>query len=219
MGLELNINVETMTPVQKKLLLIIPPVLIIGLAVYLFMMPDYETMGKLGEELDNQTKVIDSLKKDTAKMGKIKSENTIISAKLAELKRKLPEEKEISGLLKQISELSIKEGMTIQSWKPKVRVVHPSNEVYEIPLVVQLSGYYHNAGMLFSKIAGLDRLVNVSNIGIEGSKVKDSKTLSLVNVEFIAATYSMIPEKEKKILKEKAKKEKEEKEKKDKEKK
>ncbi|TAN45120.1 MAG: hypothetical protein EPN22_03755 [Nitrospirae bacterium] len=214
MGLELNL--DTMPQSQKKILMILPPVLIIGLAIYLFIMPDMEAAGKLGEELDNQTKVIDTLKKDTAKLARIKSDNAAISAKLIELKKKLPEEKEISGLLKQISELSIKEGLTILAWKPKVRVVHPSNEVYEIPLVVQLSGYYHSAGMLFSKVAGLERLVNVSNIAIDGSKTKDARSLSTVNVEFMASTYSMIPEKEKKALKEKAKKEKEEKEKKEK---
>lgn len=214
MGLELNL--DTMPAAQKKILMILPPVLIIGLAIYLFIMPDMEAAGKLGEELDNQTKIIDTLKKDTAKLARVKADNAIISAKLNQLKLKLPEEKEISGLLKQISELSMKEGLTILSWKPKVRAVHPSNEVYEIPLVVQLSGNYHNAGMLFSKIAGLERLVNVSNIAVEGSKTKDSRSLSLVNVEFMAATYSMIPEKEKKALKEKAKKEKEEKEKKEK---
>lgn len=215
----MNLDVENLPQNQKKLLLILPPVLIIALFVYLFIMPDWEEHGTLTKEFDNQTKHLEELKKDTAKLPGLKAENEQIRAKLLDLQQKLPEEREVSGLLKQVSDLTIESGLKIGLWRPKEKNLHSSNEVYEIPVDVDMRGSYHNAGQLFSSISGLQRIVNIRNVSFRPAGVKGTKDSAILGVSLTAVTYSMVPEKEIRERKEKERKEKEKKEKEEKEKK
>ncbi len=91
-------------------------------------------------------------------------------------------------------------------WKPKDKVVHSSKEIYEIPVDVEMRGDYHRFGQFFSNITGLNRIVNIANISIKGQKVQ--RGLEILQVNFNAMTYSMIPETELKELGQKEKKKK-----------
>lgn len=215
--LNINFDVDGLPPLQKKLLIILPPLLIIGLFVYLLIMPALGEMDKLKEQLEKQNKDIAELKRNAASLPALKRENERLKSVLTELQMQLPEEKEVSGLLKQVSELGIKSGLQIASWKPAARTIHSSKEVYEIPVEVEMRGTYHLFGQFFSNITKLNRIVNLSNIVMRAAVQKTPKDQipGLLNVNFTGLTYSLIPEKEKRELerieKEKAAKEKEKK--------
>lgn len=210
MDLKLNINLAALPPLHKKLLLFVPPVVIIALAVYFLIMPSMDEMTKLREEVDKQNKEIAELKTKTAGLGAVKTENDRLKARLMELQQKLPEEKEVSGLLKQVSELGIQSGMEIVLWRPRARTVHPSKDVYEIPVDVQMKGSYHNLGRFLAHIAGLGRTILVGNVGLspEG-KTKSVKGVAPLKISFNATTYSIISELEKKAMEAKEAQEKE----------
>ena len=201
MDLKLNINFDALPPLHKKLLLFAPPVVIIALAVYLFIMPGMDELTKLRDEADKQNKEIAELKTKTAGLGAVKAENDRLKARLMELQQKLPEEKEVSGLLKQVSELGIQSGMEIVLWRPRARTVHPSKDVYEIPVDVQMKGSYHNLGRFLAHIAGLGRTILVGNIGLspEG-KTGAVKGVAPLKISFNATTYSIISELEKQAM-------------------
>jgi type IV pilus assembly protein PilO len=198
MALKLGFDVETLPPARKKLLLVLPPLIIIILFAVLFIMPAFEERGRLSAEVEKQNNEIQTAQKNAAKLSTLIAENEKLKSKLFDLQMQLPEEREVSGLLKQVSELGIKSGLQIVSWKPKDKIVHPSKEVYEIPVEVEMQGYYHRFGQFFSNITKLNRVVNISNINI---KTGDHKQKSAVlNVSFTAMTYSMIPDKEKQAM-------------------
>lgn len=214
MDLKLNINFDTLPPLQKKLLLIVPPVIIIALAVYLFIMPAMDELSKLRDEAEKQVKEINELKTKTAGLGNIKTENDRLKERLLELQRKLPDEKEVSGLLRQVSELGIQSGMEIISWRPRAKTLHPSKDVYEIPVDVQMKGAYHNLGRFLAHIAGLGRAVMIGNISMTPSgKAGAAKGVAPLQIGFNAVTYSLISETEKKAMEDKAAKEAKDKEK------
>ena len=208
MALKLGFDVENLPPAKKKLLLVLPPLIIVVLFVVFFIMPAFEERGRLSAEVDKQNKDIETAQKSAAKLSTLLSENERLKGKLFELQMQLPEEKEVSGLLKQVSELGIKSGLQIVSWKPKDKAVHSSKEVYEIPVEVEMRGNYHRFGQFFSNITKLSRIVNISNINIKTAEQK--KGAAGLNVSFTAMTYSLLSDKEKKEL-EKAAKEKEKK--------
>jgi type IV pilus assembly protein PilO len=110
------------------------------------------------------------------------------------LKQQLPDEKEVSTLLKQVSDLCIRSGLKVILWKPQQRKPHSSGIVYEIPVSVELSGSYHNLGYFFSSLTKLNRIVNISNIKLGDPKADQGS--AMLRISFTATTFSAIPEEE-----------------------
>lgn len=194
--MKLGIDTANLSPLKKNLLLALPPVIIIALFTFLFIMPALEERKALNEEIGKQKTEIASLERNSSRLPALKAENKRLEDRLSELQLQLPEEKEVSGLLKQVSELGIKSGLQVVSWRPGTRGVHPSKEVYEIPVEVVMRGTYHKFGQFFSNITTLNRIVNIFNISMRPGSFG-------LDVSFTSTTYSQIPEKEKKELQKK----------------
>lgn len=203
MALKLGFDIETLPPAKKKLLLVLPPLIIVVLFAVLLIMPAFEERKRLSEEVEKQKNEIQAAQKGAEKLSTLMAENERLKNKLFELQMQLPEEREVSGLLRQISELGIKSGLQIVSWKPRDKIVHPSKEVYEIPVEVEMRGNYHRFGQFFSNITKLSRVVNISNINMKTGDQKQKA--AALNVSFTAMTYSFIPEKERKEMERAAK--------------
>jgi type IV pilus assembly protein PilO len=107
--------------------------------------------------------------------------------------------------LRQVSQLAFKSGLDTILWRPSGKTVHPSNEVYEIPVSVEMRGTYHRFGQFFSNITKLERIVNLDKISVKGTGKVSRKGASTLTVSFTAVTYSTIPEAEKKALQKAAK--------------
>lgn len=200
-------KLEALPPLQKNLLLVVTPILIIALFGYFLVMPALDEKKTLEEEISKQMGDIAMLQKQAASLPALRAGNKRLVDKLAELQMQLPEENEVSGLLKRVSELGTKSGLQVASWKPGARSVHSSNEVYIIPVDVEMRGSYHQFGQFFSNVTALNRIVNISNITMRpGDQKQFPRGTTGLNVSFNAITYSLIPEKEKKELQSKAKK-------------
>ncbi|NTU43006.1 MAG: type 4a pilus biogenesis protein PilO [Nitrospirales bacterium] len=195
--MKLKIDPATLTPLQKWLLAALPSVLIVALGVVFLILPAMQELGRLSDEVAAQEKEIAVAKKRTEKLSVIRAENERLQKRLQDLQAQLPEEKEVSGLLRQVSELGIKSGLQVIAWKPAARRVHASKEVYEIPVDVEMRGLYHSFGEFAGNVTKLSRIVNVLNITMKAAEVKGKAMLS---VGFNALTYSIIPEKERKQL-------------------
>lgn len=182
-------------PVWAKAIIAILPGLIIALLiVFLLIIPKQDEIKALDKKIDTQINKIAEAESKAAKLAVLKQENQILKARLEELKQQLPEEKEISDLLKQVSDNGIASGLEIQSWKPGQRTSHASGIVYEIPVSVNVSGTYHNFGYFLGSLTRLDRIVNIKNMSL-GSPTKD-KGAVVLKVQFTAATFTAIPEEE-----------------------
>jgi type IV pilus assembly protein PilO len=199
-------NLENLTPTQKKLLLILPAILVFVLGMMLFLLPLWEKQSKLSAQVDTQLNDIKRSQATAEQLPKLMQENEALKRKLSDLERRLPEEKEVSGLLKLVSEKAIQSGLTVVLWRPTGKSVHSSKDVYEIPMTMEMRGTYHKLGQFFSTINTLDRIVNVNNVTLKHSG-KTLKKGAPLTISLTALTYSSIPPDEKKAL-EKAEKEK-----------
>ncbi|HKN18808.1 MAG TPA: type 4a pilus biogenesis protein PilO [Dissulfurispiraceae bacterium] len=200
-------KIEALPPVKKNMLLVIPPILIFALMFYFLIMPALEERGTLNEELLKQTEQIGVLQKNSSKLAELQAENKLLSDKLTVLQMQLPEEREVSGLLKQVSDLGVKSGLQVVSWRPGIKSIHPSNDVYEIPVNVEMRGAYHEFGQFFANITAVKRIVNISNITMRtGDSKRFPRGMTGLNVSFTLTTYSLIPEKEREELRKKGQK-------------
>jgi type IV pilus assembly protein PilO len=199
--LKININLKNLPLYAKVLLSVAPAVIVIAVVVFLLILPKNKEIKDFEVKISAQENEIAKNQAKAAKLQELTLENERLRKRLDELKLQLPEEKEVSTLLKQVSDLCIRSGLKIALWKPEQKKTHPSGIVYEIPVKVELSGSYHNLGNFFSSLTKFNRIVNISNIKL--SNPKPEKGSAVLSVSFIATTFSAVPEEE--IGKEKGK--------------
>ncbi len=181
------------------------PLVIILLFFFLFYKPKNEEIKRLESQIQKQEKEIANAERKLAKLPELKARYDVLVMELDDLKRQLPEEKEVSGLLKQVSDLGIKSGLTIKLWKPANKRIHPSGILYVIPVKVEMSGSYHNLGRFFSSLTKLSRIVNINNIKLDRPKISGKEAILRISLNTV--TFSAIPEKElKRMAKNKKKK-------------
>jgi len=194
MAFKINISLKNVPRAVKIILSIIPAIIITLIVVFLLILPKHKEIKVLDQKISAQENEIAKNQAKAAKLPELTLENEKLRMRLNELKLQLPEEKEVSTLLKQVSELCIQAGLKIALWKPEQRKTHPSGIVYEIPVKVELAGNYHSLGYFFSSLTKLNRIVNISDIKI--SDPKPEKENALVKISFTATTFSIVPEEE-----------------------
>lgn len=192
--LKLNINIKNQPFFVKAILAVLPAVIISVIAIVVLIVPQKKEIDKLKAEIIKQENEIARDQAKAAKLTVLMLENEKLKKRLSELKLQLPEEKEVSGLLKQVSDLGINSGLKIAFWRPAQKKDHPSGIIYEIPVAVEMAGSYHSLGMFFSNLTTLHRIVNISDIRIADPKPQRNE--AVVKITFKATTFSAVPESE-----------------------
>lgn len=200
MALELGFDPAKLTAalrnppkVVKIVVNIVPAVIIIALCVVLVVLPKNKKIKALKEEIVKQEESISKKQAMVAKLKELKEETARIKEELIHLEESLPEEDEISSLLKQVTELTYEAGLEINSWKPDTRKrSHPSGIIYEKRASITLSGSYHRLGKFFSSLTQLKRIVNIENISLGSPKLVRNEVI--LGVGFTAVTFVAIPE-------------------------
>lgn len=192
MALKLDINFKAL-PLYGKILISCIPALIIVIAGYLiFISPARKEIKAIEVKIAAQENEIAKNQAKAEKLPELTLENEKLRKRLNDLKQQLPEEKEISSLLQQVSDLCIRSGLKVALWRPEQKKTHPSGIVYEIPVKVELLGSYHSLGYFFSSLTKLTRIVNISDIRL--SDPKPEKVSADVRISFNATTFSAVEE-------------------------
>jgi type IV pilus assembly protein PilO len=194
MDLKMNLDMKSISATAKYAAVSAVLVIAAIVAFVSLIMPKQKEIERLKTEITKQENEIARDQAKAAKLSILMAENEKLKRRLEELKIQLPEEREVSGLLKQVSDLGLKSGMKTLLWKPEQKRDHPSGIVYETPVSVELHGGYHNLGVLFSSLTKLNRIVNVNDIKLGSAKY--DRGSALLKVTFKATTFSAVPESE-----------------------
>jgi type IV pilus assembly protein PilO len=188
----LKLDMKNLPPYAKGIITVVPAI-IVALGVFIFLiMPKQKEMQALDRKIDDQNNQIAASQAKGARLNVLIKENEELLKRLDELKKQLPEENEISNLLKQVSDICKDSGLDMKSWRPGQRVKHPSGIVYEIPVSVSVAGTYHDFGKFLSNLTKLNRIVNVKNIQIGNPHMVQGS--DMLDISFTASTFSAIPE-------------------------
>ncbi len=184
------IDIKNLPPTIKILLIFIAPILITPIFYLVIYSPKSETLARIERDILklNEDININSIK--ATRLDELKKKNLMLQARLRELKEQLPEEKEASSLLKEVSDLSASSGLDILYWKPGERKSNPSGLYEEIPVKVEVTGGYHDLGIFFSYISKLKRIVNISDIKMGNIKVE--RRVPLIQTSFTATTFASV---------------------------
>ena len=111
-----------------------------------------------------------------------------LEVRLDQLRAVLPEEKDVSDLLRRLQTLATESNLQIKGFKPAAIVTKQTHA--EWPITLELDGTYHNLGLFFDRVSKFPRIINVSGVTI---KSKDKPQAgSTITAACIATTYVLI---------------------------
>jgi type IV pilus assembly protein PilO len=169
-------DIKNMPP-KRKAMLIIVVFILLGFAYYsVYLQQALADKGKLEENLATlkqqiaqKQMVIEEMKRFEKDIANLKKDLDIATAKL-------PEQKEIPGLLISVSEAGGYGGEEFILFEPMAPVW---KEFYaELPVKITVNGGYHDTAQFFERVAKLPRIVNISNIAMEKAKNESKSSLT-----------------------------------------
>jgi type IV pilus assembly protein PilO len=147
---------------------------------------DYE---KMSAELEKARKTVDNL-------ANLEAEFKKLHEKWLAAQSMLPQEKEVAELLRNVTRAGNQAGVDFLLFEPQKPV--QKEFISENPVKVKVQGQYHELGIFLSKVANLDRIVNVSNIHVKsigdaGKAKKDqAETYNTIEAELTLTAYTIL---------------------------
>lgn len=180
-------------PRLHKALVILGTVLVLAAGFYFLKYQDQaDRIGKLNREVENQKKRVAEVKRAVAEVEKLKADLAKSESDFSEVLSRLPDQKEIPGLLESVSLLGNQVGLESVLFQPQPE---QAREFYSIiPVKLELSGTFQNVGTFLDSVSKLNRILKVENMNLTRQK-GDSR----LKVECLMVTYRFIekPEAEK----------------------
>ena len=140
-----------------------------------------------GQRAAKQADLLQS-KAVAASLARFKQEAQVLRAKLETAKERLPSEKEIPGLYRQVSDLAFQAGLSVSLFQPKEPI---TKDIYqEVPISVSAEATYHQLGAFFERLSRLPRIVNLTDLKLAGI----SRPTGTLRADIVLATYVFRPE-------------------------
>jgi type IV pilus assembly protein PilO len=164
--------------VQKSIIVIILLV-IIGYVYFFtsflpfFFQPRKAKIESLSTEYEKINAELEKARRTVGNLAKLEMEYQRLHKKWIAAQSLLPQEKEVAQLLRKVTRAGNQAGITFTLFEPLEPV--PKEFITENPVNIQIEGEYHQLGVFLSKIANIDRIINVSNLHIEPMKDSEKK--------------------------------------------
>jgi len=123
-------------------------------------------------------------------LAQFKHEKEILERRLAQALTELPNEANIDELIRSLSEIGTKSGLTINSIDPQAE--QRQSFYASIPIVMAVTGNYHEIAVFLDSLSKLARIVNVTNIKMAGARFTNEKLV--VSSTYVATTFRFVPE-------------------------
>jgi type IV pilus assembly protein PilO len=123
-------------------------------------------------------------------LAQFKHEKEILERRLQQALTELPNEANIDELIRSLAEVGNKSGLTINDIQPQPEVIQ--SFYASIPIVMAVTGNYHEIAVFLDALSKLARIVNVTNIKMSGAKQSGDKLV--VSANYVATTFRFVPE-------------------------
>lgn len=172
---------------SQRVLLVVATMFFLGVSFYFVKYHrNAEHLANLHYRITQQQVRLVSLKQAAAQIGAFKKRKADAEMQLRELLTLLPNEKEIPGLLDNISQVGAQVGLENVLFQPQPERKH---EFYAaIPVRLALLGSFNELGLFFDKISRLNRILKVESLQISRKKNPASLQVSCKIV-----TYRFLP--------------------------
>lgn len=165
---DLDLSASGNWPIGVKVVCyILIAVLMLGLGWKFYILEKRELLKREVVKEANLKKVYQDKAFQVSRLDALRKQMADVEERFAELTKQLPTEKEVPGLLDDITNLGRESGLSIGliALAPEVK-----KEFYiELPIDIRVGGSYHQMGAFVSGIAALDRIVTLHDYSISPS--------------------------------------------------
>lgn len=150
---------------QKIVAGVIALVIVSGLGYFMISpkLTERETLRQRNEALQAE---VQKARADEANLRPFRQQAEVLRRRLEAAKGRLPSEKEIPALYRQVSDLALQSGLLVALFAPKAP--EDRDSVAEIPITVTAEGTYHQFGAFFSRLGRIPRIVNLGDFRMAG---------------------------------------------------
>lgn len=161
-NLPIQEKVSELTQAQK-VLIFVGTLVILGAAFYFLLYKGQtERIGKLKITVAEQEKRLATLKQAAANVPALEKDLAVAEEEFSRLLAFLPDQKEIPGLLENVSKLGAEVGLENILFQPQPEQQYEFFAV--IPVRLDLRGTYHELGVFFDKVSKLNRILKVESL-------------------------------------------------------
>lgn len=173
---------------QKTAFGVIVLALLVAGGYYLLLSPVMTEVSGLRAQRITKQAELQQNQAVAASLARFKQEAQALRARLETAKERLPSEKEIPALYRQVSDLAFQSGLSVSLFQPKDPVM---KDIYqEVPITVSAESGYHQLGSFFDRLARLPRIVNLTDLKLTGI----SRPTGTLKADLVLATYVFRPE-------------------------
>jgi type IV pilus assembly protein PilO len=147
---------------------------------------DYE---KISADLEKARKTVGNLEK-------LEEEYNRLHEKWVAAQSLLPQEEEVAELLRKVTRSGNQAGVDFLLFEPQE--VLKGEFIVENPVKVKIRGEYHQLGIFLSKVANLDRIINISVLHVQPMKKGNKKDKNrairhfTIEAEMIMTAYTLL---------------------------
>jgi type IV pilus assembly protein PilO len=182
-------EIVTQAPRPQKIIMgvILLAILVAG-GYFLLLSPKMIEVNDLrGQRAAKQAELLQS-RAVAASLARFKQEAQALRTKLEAAKERLPSEKEIPGLYRQVSDLAFQSGLSVSLFQPKDPA---TKDIYqEVPISINAEAAYHQLGSFFDRLSRLPRILNLTDLKLAGI----TRATGTVRADLILTTYVFRPE-------------------------
>jgi type IV pilus assembly protein PilO len=153
---------------QKAIAGVVGLVIVAGLGYVLLISPRLTERSSLRQQSETLRTEVAKARADEANLRPFRLQAEALRRRLQLAKERLPSEKEMPRLYRQITELAFQSGLHVALFAPKAP--EERDDVAEVPIAMTSEGSYHQLGSFFSRMSRLERIVDLGDfrfIGIE----------------------------------------------------
>ncbi len=187
----LDINDVGRWPLPFRLaVILIVFLLVVGLGLYWTIWQDkMVVLERAQQEHQDLRDAFESKQRKAANYDRYREQLDQIEQSFGTMLRQLPGQTEIPSLIVDISQTGLAAGLQENLFQPQAEI--PRDFYAEKPIMIRLSGGYHEIANFVSGIAALPRIVTLHDITITRENPNDFDTLSM---EVTAKTYRYLEE-------------------------
>ncbi len=180
-------------PRLQKVLILIGVNLVIALVSYqFFISPQIDEIEKLKDRLNQLEIKLVEARRIAQDIPRYRREKQELEKKLKEALERLPDKKEIPGLIESISESGRMAGLKILLFKPLPE--KPKGFYAEVPVSMEVRGTFESLFDFCYRISRLSRIVNITGVSV-GLAKGGTPLAPMLRAKFVVTTFRFIPEK------------------------
>ncbi|MBX3365489.1 MAG: type 4a pilus biogenesis protein PilO [Phycisphaeraceae bacterium] len=158
--------------------------LALPVASYLLVFkPQNESITRAKAEIGHKQEMLRQLSKETARNEDLRRANDIIQVRIAEVEDRLPSEKEVDRVIRQVSDLAVRAGLSAPAMQNLKQL--QAAQYWEQPLEVKTSGTFKGYYEFLLSLERMPRITRIPDVKLVRSRGTDG----MMDITFTLSIY------------------------------